>query len=434
MIAGLVGLHLWALHLVGQNSPIGLDVKTPSDAVPMHPYATSKDAVGMFAFMILFAWFVFFLPDYLGHADNYTPANPLVDAAAHRAGVVLPALLRDPARDPVQAVRRHRHVLLDRGAVLRAVARYEPRALDQVPADLSLVLLAVRVHLRGARLSRLASRRTRSTCSGRGSSRPTISRTSFSSCRSSAWLEKPRPLPGSITEAVLGKNAAPHPHPPRRQRSKGASMSRADLACRFAAVLLFGLVSLAGATAVKAEDAGEEHATERQSWPFAGLRGQYDQAQLQRGFQIYQNVCCGLPRPQARALPQSRRAGRSAVPRGLRQGAGHRLAQQDLGRARRRRATPSTGFRASPIRSSAPTRTTSRRARPRTARCRPISRSSPRRARWKALRPGTRTGSGCWSTSRAATRKVAPTTSTTCSPATPIRRPACRSRTACTTT
>ena len=37
----------------------------------MHPYATSKDAVGMFAFMILFAWFVFFLPDYLGHADNY---------------------------------------------------------------------------------------------------------------------------------------------------------------------------------------------------------------------------------------------------------------------------------------------------------------------------------------------------------------------------
>ena len=78
VIAGLVGLHLWALHLVGQNSPTGLDIKTPSDAVPMHPYATSKDAVGMFAFLMLFAWFVFFLPDYLGHADNYIPANPLV--------------------------------------------------------------------------------------------------------------------------------------------------------------------------------------------------------------------------------------------------------------------------------------------------------------------------------------------------------------------
>ena len=44
----------------------------------MHPYATSKDAVGMFAFLLLFAWFVFFLPDYLGHADNYIEANPLV--------------------------------------------------------------------------------------------------------------------------------------------------------------------------------------------------------------------------------------------------------------------------------------------------------------------------------------------------------------------
>jgi ubiquinol-cytochrome c reductase cytochrome b subunit len=78
VLAGLVGLHLWALHVVGQNSPAGLDVKTKSDAVPMYPYATSKDAVGMFAFLVLFAWFVFFLPDYLGHPDNYEPANPLV--------------------------------------------------------------------------------------------------------------------------------------------------------------------------------------------------------------------------------------------------------------------------------------------------------------------------------------------------------------------
>ena len=148
VIAALVGLHLWALHLVGQNSPIGLDVKTPSDAVPMHPYATSKDAVGMFAFMILFAWFVFFLRQL--HAGKQPR-----DAAAHRARVVFPALLRDPARDPVQAVRRRRHVRFDRGAVPGAVARYEPRALDQVPAALPLVLLAVRVHVRGARLPRL---------------------------------------------------------------------------------------------------------------------------------------------------------------------------------------------------------------------------------------------------------------------------------------
>ena len=78
VIVGLVGLHIWALHVVGQNSPTGLDVKTKSDAVPMYPYATSKDTVGMFVFLIVFVWFVFFLPDYLGHADNYIPANPMV--------------------------------------------------------------------------------------------------------------------------------------------------------------------------------------------------------------------------------------------------------------------------------------------------------------------------------------------------------------------
>ena len=78
VLTGVVVLHIWALHTVGQNNPTGLEIRQPSDAVPMHPYATSKDAVGLFAFLILFAWFVFFVPDYLGHADNYVEANPLV--------------------------------------------------------------------------------------------------------------------------------------------------------------------------------------------------------------------------------------------------------------------------------------------------------------------------------------------------------------------
>ena len=78
VIVGLVALHIWALHVTGQNNPAGLDIKTKSDSVPMYPYAVAKDAVGMFAFLLLFAWFVFFMPDYLGHADNFNPANPLV--------------------------------------------------------------------------------------------------------------------------------------------------------------------------------------------------------------------------------------------------------------------------------------------------------------------------------------------------------------------
>jgi ubiquinol-cytochrome c reductase cytochrome b subunit len=78
VITGLVVLHIWALHVSGQNNPTGLDVKTKSDTVPMSPFAVMKDVFAMAVFTMVFAWFVFFAPDYLGHADNYVEANPLV--------------------------------------------------------------------------------------------------------------------------------------------------------------------------------------------------------------------------------------------------------------------------------------------------------------------------------------------------------------------
>jgi len=81
VIFGLVMLHIWALHVTGQNNPTGLDVKTKSDTLPMTPYATSKDVFALSVFVMFYAWFVFFAPDYLGHADNYIKANPLVTPA-----------------------------------------------------------------------------------------------------------------------------------------------------------------------------------------------------------------------------------------------------------------------------------------------------------------------------------------------------------------
>jgi quinol-cytochrome oxidoreductase complex cytochrome b subunit len=82
MIAGVVVLHIWALHHVGQNNPTGVEVKDlRKDTVPFTPYATVKDAFGMVCFMLVFAWFVFYTPNYMGHADNYIPANPLVTPA-----------------------------------------------------------------------------------------------------------------------------------------------------------------------------------------------------------------------------------------------------------------------------------------------------------------------------------------------------------------
>ena len=81
MIFGVVILHVWALHVTGQTNPTGVEVKQKSDTVPFTPYATVKDLFAMVLFFILFAYFLFFLPNYLGHADNYIEANPLVTPA-----------------------------------------------------------------------------------------------------------------------------------------------------------------------------------------------------------------------------------------------------------------------------------------------------------------------------------------------------------------
>ncbi len=81
MIAGVVILHIWALHVPGNNNPTGVSVKTKQDTLPFHPYITMKDAFALVLFMILFAAFVFYAPNILGHTDNYIKANPLVTPA-----------------------------------------------------------------------------------------------------------------------------------------------------------------------------------------------------------------------------------------------------------------------------------------------------------------------------------------------------------------
>ncbi|WP_176085462.1 cytochrome b N-terminal domain-containing protein [Martelella sp. HB161492] len=77
MIAGVVILHIWALHVTGQTNPTGVEVKSKSDTVPFTPYATLKDALGVTVFLIVYAWFVFYLPNFLGHPDNYIPADAM---------------------------------------------------------------------------------------------------------------------------------------------------------------------------------------------------------------------------------------------------------------------------------------------------------------------------------------------------------------------
>ncbi|GAA0734358.1 cytochrome b [Sphingomonas japonica] len=77
VIAGAIILHIWALHIPGSNNPTGVDVKGPQDTVPFHPYYTAKDGFGLGIFLLVFAALIFFSPNLLGHPDNYIQANPL---------------------------------------------------------------------------------------------------------------------------------------------------------------------------------------------------------------------------------------------------------------------------------------------------------------------------------------------------------------------
>jgi len=96
VLAGLVFVHLIALHKVGSNNPDGIEIKKhkdanghPLDGIPFHPYYTVKDMVGVVAFLIVFSAIVFFAPDVGGYfleANNFVPANPM-QTPAHIAPV-----------------------------------------------------------------------------------------------------------------------------------------------------------------------------------------------------------------------------------------------------------------------------------------------------------------------------------------------------------
>lgn len=77
VIAGVIILHIWALHIPGSNNPTGVEVKGEQDTVPFHPYYTAKDAVGVGIFLLLFAALTFFSPNLFVPAENYIEANPL---------------------------------------------------------------------------------------------------------------------------------------------------------------------------------------------------------------------------------------------------------------------------------------------------------------------------------------------------------------------
>ncbi|QHQ35983.1 cytochrome b [Algicella marina] len=87
VIAGLVVVHIWAFHTTGNNNPTGVEVRRTSkkdaeaDTLPFWPYFVIKDLFALVLILAVFAAIVAFMPNYLGHPDNYIEANALATPA-----------------------------------------------------------------------------------------------------------------------------------------------------------------------------------------------------------------------------------------------------------------------------------------------------------------------------------------------------------------
>ncbi|NP_007626.1 cytochrome b (mitochondrion) [Scyliorhinus canicula] len=76
LILALSVIHILFLHETGANNPMGINSNT--DKISFHPYFSYKDLFGFLIVITLLATLALFMPNLLGDAENFIPANPLV--------------------------------------------------------------------------------------------------------------------------------------------------------------------------------------------------------------------------------------------------------------------------------------------------------------------------------------------------------------------
>ena len=270
MIAGVVVLHVWALHVTGQTNPTGIEVKSKTDTVAFTPYATIKDGFAAVVFFIVFAYFIFYMPNFLGDAENYVPANP---------GVTPPHIVPEWYYLPFYAILRSipsklGGVIAMFGAIVVLAflpwldsaktrsSRYRPLAKQFFWIFVVVCLLLGYLGAKPPEGGYVLAGRILTFCYFAYFLivLPILSR-----------IEKPRPVPNSIADDVLAKSGK-------------------KVAASIAAALIAGSVLLAGGVQ-QARAADHAPTPPSQTWSFAGPFGKFDRGALQRGYKVYKEVC-----------------------------------------------------------------------------------------------------------------------------------------------
>jgi ubiquinol-cytochrome c reductase cytochrome b/c1 subunit len=267
MIAGVVILHVWALHVPGSANPAGVEPKSNKDTLPFHPYFTVKDGFALIVFLIVFAAFVFYGPNFMGHSDNFIKANPLstpthivpewyflpfyaiLRAVPSKLGGVIAMiasigiLFFVPWLDTSKVKSGVYRPMFKQFFVIFVLVCLGLGYLGAKPAEGGYVLwariLTAYYFLHFIVLLPLLG-----------------------------WFENTRPVPDSIEAAVAEK--------------AGKHVSVIGVIC--AGALAFMMLA-------QPARAAEGPAVAKQSWSFTGPFGRFDRGALQRGFLVYKEAC-----------------------------------------------------------------------------------------------------------------------------------------------
>ena len=332
LICAVVFLHVWALHVTGSNNPLGIEPKTKRDTLPFHPYYTMKDLFGTSVVLIIFAFFVFFAPNSLGHPDHYIPFNPMVTPphiVPEWYFLMFYAILRSITFDF--------NIYLSAGILLMVVAavplyRNRDKALNMPPilsiaaAGFLLFILGFISQEAGGNLIALPFTEFKLLSAKLGGVLAMFG--AIAALLLMPWLDwhpvrsaRFRPLYrfflillviDSVILGIMGAKVAEQPWVIISQLATGyyfafffvivpllSRIERAkplprsiyeEVVKKVAIVLLVGglLFAPIGSSAKAAEDAPEPPHRE---WSFEGMTGTFDKGELQRGFQVYKEVC-----------------------------------------------------------------------------------------------------------------------------------------------